>query len=240
MVKREKRGEKLPPLQPAARSMNLRIYAVALAFSALLFLVGLLVGAQLSSQVSQGFAKQAASLQEDTRELELMLLLISSSGNESRLCPALLEQGGIFDNRTTEFGLSLNVLEKTRGRLNPEVQSLKREYSVMQLRDYLLFRQIAGQCGRINQVIFFYTNVACQDCVEQGQILREFKREHPEVLVYTFDVDIGTPVVSALLSAYNINSYPALLVNGRVVQGKKTGTELQATLGINYNGSSSS
>lgn len=231
MVKRLKNTREIPPLQPAARSLNVRTYAVALAFSALLFLVGLLVGAQLSSQVSQDFVKQAAQLQEDNRELELMLLLISSSGNESRLCPALLEQGRNFDERTTEFGLSLDVLEKSRGRLNEEVQSLKRDYSVMQLRDYLLFRQIAVHCNvELDQIIFFYTNTACQDCVEQGQILREYKRQNPEVLVYTLDVDIGTPVVSALTESYGIATYPALLINGRIVQRKLEAQELDAQL----------
>ena len=238
MVKKEL----LPPLQPAARSLNVRIYAIVLVFSAFLFLVGILVGTQLSSGVSREFLQKADDLQANSRELELTLLLLSSAqGDVAKLCPALLEQASSLDRRTNEFGISLDALEKSRGRFDANVQSLKRQYSIMQVRDYLLYKQIASQCSTpLKQIIFFYTNEGCRDCVEQGQILREFKRGNQEVLVYTLDVDIGTPVVSALISTYNLTHYPALVVNGEVVQGKKTGAELQAMLGINSNSSSSS
>lgn len=229
MVKKEN----LPPLRPALRSFNWRTYSVAFVFSAFLFLAGILVGLQLSSQVSAEFAQQAEQLRSNTRELELMLLLLSSSRDDaSRLCPALLQQAQRFDERTTEFGLSLDTLEKSRGRLDSSVQSLKREYSVMQVRDYLLFKQISGECNQslVAQIVFFYTNEGCPACVEQGAVLREFKRANPQVLVYTLDVDIGTPVTRALLETNGISSFPALLVNGVVVQGKKSAGELKALL----------
>ncbi len=225
-------SEKLPPLAPAPRALNLKTYAVALVFSAFLFLVGILVGTQLSSQVSQEFIAQADTLQENTRELELLLLLLSSTKADApRLCPLMLSQARAFDESTTAFGLSLDALEKSRGRLDGTVQSLKRDYSAMQVRDYLLVKQISDACGSgAKQMIFFYANEGCPACGQQGAVLRDFKRASPSVLVYTLDVDIGTPITNALLQAYGITTYPALVVNGKAFAGEKSANELQALL----------
>ncbi len=224
--------KKLPPLRPAPRSFSWRTYSVAFVFSAFLFLAGIFVGLQLSSQVSAQFAQQAEELRSNTRELEVLLLLVSSaSGGGTRFCSALLEQARALDERTTDFGLRLDALEKSRGRLDAGVQSLKRDYSIMQVRDYLVFEQISRACNQpLSQIVFFYSNEGCPACSEQGAVLRELKRANPAVLVYALDVDIGTPITRALTQALEINSYPAMLVDGRVVSGLKNQQELLALL----------
>ena len=143
----------------------------------------------------------------------------------------MLSQARKFDEGTTAFGLSLDALERSRCRLDSQVQSLKRDYSQMQVRDYLLVKQISAACGtNADQVLFFYTNEGCGPCSAQGAVLRDFKRANPSVLVYTLDVDIGEPVTAALVSAYGFSAYPALVVNGRAVSGLKSAAELQSLL----------
>ncbi len=222
----------LEPLQPAARSFNWRTYSVAFVFSVVLFSAGIFIGLQLSSQVSAEFASQAEQLRAGTRDLEVLLLLVSSANSGgTRLCPALLSQARALDARTTDFGVSLDVLEKSRGRLDVGVQSLKRDYSVMQVRDYLLFNQISSSCAApLHQIVFFYTNDGCADCVEQGAILRGYKRLHPDVLIYSLDVDIGTPITQALTQAFAITSYPSMLVDGKSVSGIRDGAGLDLLL----------
>lgn len=222
----------LPSLSEAPRKLNMRIYVIAFIFSAVLFVAGVLLGLQLASQVTSDFSRQADTLSQNTQQLEVMLLLASQGANDSKaICPVLLQQAKGFDSQTTEFGISLDALEKNRGISDSQVQFLKRNYSQMQVRDYLLLKEVANQCNtKVNQIIFFYTNLDCTDCGRQGQVLHKFKVENPTVFIYTLDVDINTPITQTLVQAYGIPSYPAMIVNGQVVMGLRDSSQISKML----------
>jgi len=213
----------------AQRTVSWHLYAVAFVISVLLFSSGFLIGLQLVQNVNEGLRQELDSLKLRTTEMELLLLLKQNSSVE--LCPFYAEQLRLFDVQTTDFGQKIDFLEKNRGREDGAVQSLKREYLLMQMRDYLLVQRINQECPqKISTILFFYTNQDCPECTRQGEIGPPLKREMPGVMIYAFDVDLKSAAVQALEKIYGVGNYPTLVINGKAYQGYQSKEQVEALL----------
>ncbi|MFH1779864.1 MAG: hypothetical protein ABH803_01825 [Candidatus Micrarchaeota archaeon] len=208
------------------RKISWRLYASAFLISVFVFAIGLLVGLQVADSVNQGLQSELTSLRLRTTELELLFFLNTTT---PELCSFYSTQVTSFDADTSDFGARLGFLEEQRGRTDAGVQDLKREFSLMQLRDFLFVKRVNELCPQagINTVLFFYTNDNCLECTQQGLVGPDLKQINPsKVMVYAFDVDLNSPAVNALLSLYRINHYPSMVVNGETLRGLQTKSEI--------------
>ncbi len=126
----------------------------------------------------------------------------------------------------------ISYTEQTTGNRD-EVELLKKQYTILQVKDFLLTKRIAERCKqKINTIFYFYGNRdACNDCVKQGFVLDAIREKYPGVRVYSFDHNLDLSTIKALNSIYKIqNSLPSLVVNGKTVSGFKTVEELEALL----------
>lgn len=213
----------------AERSISWNLYAVAFVISLLLFGAGFLLGLQLTQGVNEGLRQELEVLKARTAELELLSLLKQNSSVD--LCPLYGTHLQQFDVQTTEFGQKIDYLERSRGREDAAVQSLKREYLQMQVRDYLLVQRINQECPqKISTILFFYTNQNCPECTRQGEIGPPLKKEMPNVMIYAFDADLGSAAVQALEKIYGVRSYPALVVNGKTLEGYQPKEKVESLL----------
>ncbi len=215
------------------RSFSWKLFAVAFVISGLLFALGVLLGLQISQQANAQMLFELEALQSQTRELELFSLLQADSleGNASKFCSHFHEQLGKFGDETAKFGVRLEALEKKRGADDPLTKKLRADYSVMEIRDFLLIKQLNSKCEkRIPAVIYFYTNIQCPACTQQGLVLRELKRIRPDVQIYQLNSDLDTPVIGSIIAIYEIKEYPSLLVGGAVLGGFQPKDEILAAL----------
>jgi thiol-disulfide isomerase/thioredoxin len=117
----------------------------------------------------------------------------------------------------------LNYTEKDRGENDPEVISLKQNYSLLEIKDYLLMRQIAEKC-KTNPVsiIYFYSNTdgECPDCQKEGYVLTQLRTDYPDLRVYSFDYDLDLSAIKTLLLINKIKGQlPALIINDDTYYG---------------------
>lgn len=114
-----------------------------------------------------------------------------------------------------------------------EVQLLKKQYSILQVKDFLLSKRIAERCKqKISTIFYFYGNKdACIDCVKQSYVLDALREKYPSVRVYSFDYNLDLSTIKALISIYKIqNSLPGLVINGKTVTGFKTVEDMETLL----------
>ncbi len=114
-----------------------------------------------------------------------------------------------------------------------EVQLLKKQYSILQVKDFLLSKRIRERCGeRTNTIFYFYgSQETCTECVKQSYVLDAIRAKYPEVRVYSFDYNLDLSTIKALTSIYKIqNTLPGLVVNGKTVSGFKSVEELETLL----------
>ncbi len=214
-------------------SIHWTAYLVAFGITVFIFAIGILLGAQLNQQSSQQLLEQSSKLGRQATELEVLSLLGRDAGNASEaLCKLYASQARVLGEDTATYGRRLEALENARGAQDESVQSLKSEYMVLEIRDFLFVREVNRRCNdRINTILYFYSNRDCPACKSQGETLSRIRQGSPnDILVYSFDKDLPTNAVEALKESYGISKAPALVVNGKLMEGSQSEPQIKAAL----------
>lgn len=142
---------------------------------------------------------------------------------------ALLEDSSCEDIGTNSLSDELSVLEerlssteKDRGDDDKDIVSVKKYYTLLQIKDYLLMKKIAEKCKLSPaSIIYFYSNNGeCQDCQKMGYVLTKMREDYPKLRVYAFDYNLDVGALKTLISIHNIkNQTPALIINDKVYYG---------------------
>jgi len=151
---------------------------------------------------------------------------------------SLLQEMSCSDISTTALSSELNSLadkitysESNIGVKNVDVISLKKYYSILEIKDYMLMKKITERCGQKSIfILYFYSNDNCADCTKQGYILTSLRAKYPNLRVYSFDYNLDLSAIKAMLSIYKItNNLPALVINGKVYNGLKSIESIEKT-----------
>ena len=142
---------------------------------------------------------------------------------------SLLEESSCKDVGTgtlsTELGSleeKLSYTENERGHDNAEVQTLKKYYSLLEIKDYLLMTRISEKCKKTPlSIIYFYsTDKTCGDCEKEGYVLTHLRETYPELRVYSFDYNIDLSAVKTLISINKVkNTLPSIIIKDKIYYG---------------------
>lgn len=153
-------------------------------------------------------------------ESEIQFQLLSDAACDDPDTP------NIMLDEINSLAKKLENLEAQRSDKDPEVISLKKNYTLLLVKNYLLLRDRASRCGeQYATVIYFYsTKDACPDCEKTGLVLSDLRREYDRVHVYAIDYNLGLPAIETLKSIYKIDDskLPALVINRRPYYGFKS------------------
>ncbi|HTH93448.1 MAG TPA: hypothetical protein VL576_03145 [Candidatus Paceibacterota bacterium] len=103
-----------------------------------------------------------------------------------------------------------------------QIALLKQQYSVLEVKDFLLNKQISARCKTpIATILYFYkTDNTCADCTKQGYVLDALRQNYPQIRVYSFDAGLDSSTIRALLTIYKVpDNLPALIINGKTKSG---------------------
>lgn len=121
-------------------------------------------------------------------------------------------------NELSDLGTRLSYAEDQLGIGNPQVIRLKEQYSLLEIRDYLLTKQLAAVC-RTNPVIvlYFYSNAGdCADCDKAGYALSYLHTTYPALRVYSFDYNLDLGALKTLIAITKIQeNLPAFVIQGK-------------------------
>lgn len=168
-----------------------------------------------------------------TIEDKISLDLMSSETQFS-----LLQELSCKDVSTTVLSSELNSLaekisysESNMGSDDDNVVSLKKYYSLLEIKDYLLMKKITERCGQKSIfVLYFYKNEKCDDCTKQGYVLTSLREKYPNLRVYSFDYNLDISAIKAMTSIYKVpDNLPAIVINGKVYSGFQTIEEIEKT-----------
>lgn len=202
-------------------------YVLAFAFTAVVFFGALLV--------SNHFAdKRIAEIKSIENKISLGVL---SSETQFALlkessCKAI-DHSTAFSEELNSLAQKLSYMEDDLGTNNPEVISLKKYYSLLQVKDYLLVKQVREKCGvKPITIIYFYSNAGdCADCVREGYVLTKLRQEFPELRIYSFDYNLDLSVVKTMESIYGVrNTLPALNIWEENYYGFKSAEDIETII----------
>lgn len=151
---------------------------------------------------------------------------------------SLLQELSCKDVSSTILSSELNSLtekisysETNLGNNDVNVVSLKKYYSLLEIKDYLLMKAITQRCGQKSIfILYFYKNDKCDDCTKQGYVLTSLKEKYPDIRVYSFDYNLDLSAIRAMTSIYKVpDSLPAIVINGKVYSGLQSIEQVEKT-----------
>ncbi|KKT22092.1 MAG: hypothetical protein UW07_C0045G0002 [Candidatus Nomurabacteria bacterium GW2011_GWF2_43_8] len=128
----------------------------------------------------------------------------------------------VFSSELGELGNKLEWSQENLG-ATEEVSYLKKYYSLLQIKDYLLAKRISERCKTKSAfILYFYTTAEnCSLCEEESLVLSALRTAYPELRVYSFDYSTDLSAVSSMLQIYKIKdtALPALVIDEDVLTG---------------------
>lgn len=124
----------------------------------------------------------------------------------------------------------LSYTEGQRGSNDEEVKTLKKYYSLLEIKDYLLMNKITEKCNTtpISIIYFYSSDNTCEDCEREGYVLTKLRETYPELRVYSFDYDIDLSAVKTLISINKVkDELPAIIVKGKTYYGFQSIEDLE-------------
>lgn len=171
-------------------------------------------------------------------QLKLIESKISLDLMSSETQFSLLQEQSCKEVSSTVLSSELNSLadkisysENNIGVENVDVISLKKYYSLLEIKDYLLMKKIRERCGEKSIfILYFYKNDNCDDCTKQGYVLTSLREKYPELRVYSFDYNLDLSAIRTMTSIYKVSdNLPAIVINGKVYSGLQTVEEIEKT-----------
>ncbi len=153
---------------------------------------------------------------------------------------SLLEESSCKDvgskSLSSELGSLEDKLSSTagdRGNDDEQVQTLKRYYSLLEIKDYLLMNKIYEKCKKAPlSILYFYsTDSGCPDCEKEGYVLTRLREEYPDLRVYSFDYNVDLTAVKTLVSINKVeNKLPALYIKDQIYYGFQSIEDLEKNI----------
>ncbi len=164
--------------------------------------------------------KDLNSIQEklsvDTLSLETQISLL-----ESAPC-SIVGNGTELTSELDDLGQRLSYTENQLGSDDPQVILLKKQYSLLEIRDYLVTQEFAKTCKTKQvTVLYFYSNHSdCKNCNRAGYALSYLHNTYPNIRVYSFDYDLDLGAQKTLISIKKIaGTLPAFVIDGTTTYG---------------------
>jgi len=136
----------------------------------------------------------------------------------------------ILSGELAELGQKIEWGEENIGNTD-ELIYLKKYYSLLQIKDYLLMKKMVSRCGKKSAfILYFYTKIQdCGECQKQSLILSTLREKYPELRVYSFDYSIELSAVNTMIDIYKIEDtkLPALVIDDSLLTGLRSIEELE-------------
>ncbi len=153
----------------------------------------------------------------DTLSLDTQFSLLEAAPCDSAASSTALT------GELSDLGNRLAYAEGQLGSNDAQVVRLKEQYSLLEIRDYLITKQLAAACGtKPVTVLYFYSNAGdCADCDKAGYALSYLRTTYPSLRVYSFDYNLDLGALKTLISLDKIKkgSLPAFVINGKASNG---------------------
>lgn len=198
------------------RSARWQPYAIAFAITALLFATAFYASNYFNNRRIQDIRATQDDISTDILSIETQFDLL-----QEHSCSDVAENS-ILPSALSSLGSQLSYMESQGAGNAAEVVRLKRLYSLLEIKDYLLMKQIAEKCNlKPVFILYFYSNTGnCADCQNQGYVLTALSEKYPQLRIYSFDYDLDVSALQTLISIDNVEKkLPALLINGKAYYG---------------------
>jgi len=213
------------------RKISKNKFILVFIITAIIFSIGVFVGSKFTSYVILDIEQSQETLKNQISGVDLKNEIL----RKTDICE--LSWDSIWKDKV-ELGNLVEILERRLGKEDPQVILTKTNYQLVQVRTWLLLKDIKERCNTETKIIlFFYTNKKNDPLGDdtqsetQGAVLNAaYNKYGSDVSIFSFDVNINNPAVETLLEIYGVTITPTLVIEGKTYIGLKSLPEIEQYL----------
>jgi len=209
--------------------VRLNIYTKAFLISAGIFIIGIFIGMNVEKFVASDFISRTRYVEESVQEIELEMLYFQGL-NETYSCNFLGEIVRRTNNNLDELSGQLSRYSETNVLFGgTDVENLKKRYTSLLIKDWILQERIKKMCGdKTVTILYFYDRRGCDDCIIQGNILSILKNSFREkIMIFPLDRRVDLSMIGVLMSRFNVTTVPSIVIEEKTYSGIVVGEKLE-------------
>ncbi len=208
------------------KRINWKKYLLVFLITTIIFASGFYLSSVIVGRKIETITKLQQGLSIDILSLETQFSVLTNAScdklNESTLTQELYD-----------ISQKLVSVENDLGENNTDYLLLKKYYSILEIKHWLLLQKTAKVCKtNLLSIIYFYSDTKnCSTCADQGYILTALREKYPALRVYSFDYNLSLAPLESIKSIYKLkNDLPILVIGDDVYYGFKNTPDLEAIL----------
>ncbi len=175
---------------------------------------------------------------EDIEDIEASYYLMEYLQERNGSCESIIEQLNYLEARLWQFDEKIRLYSEAQQAFTGDEFYLqqKKRLNRREIIQLSMINKVKKRCGYNDTVIlYFYGNCKAEpNCGEQGFVLNYINEKiDPEVSILSFDGDRNTSVVNTLMKAYNVTSYPCIVIEDSTYCGLMNRGEVERLLCLN-------
>ncbi len=174
----------------------------------------------ITGKINNTRVKKLNNLQEklslNILSTETRFALLKESSCDKVLKGSNLEIG--ITEELNSLAQKIKFLESTLDKKNDDLTLLKDRYALLQIKDYLLVKELAKKCKYTIATILYFYDDNCPQCKNQSLVLDKIRDNYNHVRVYWFDASLDTPTMNIMKDIFSIKNYPAIVIGKDVYQ----------------------
>ena len=205
-----------------------RKYLLAFVITGAIFATAFYIAARFDAQRIADIRATQDAISIDLLSSETQFELLGNLDCET------IAEHPVLTDELNSLAEQLSFAEGRLGSDNTEVIQLKKQYSLLEIKDYILMQQISQKCGtKPVYVLYFYSNSGdCPDCSRAGDVLTYLRQTYPDLRVYSFDYNLDLSALQTLVALRKVKGpLPAFVINNKpAVYGFKSLDEMEALI----------
>jgi hypothetical protein len=208
-------------------SFDWKKYLITLLITAAIFFTALFLNNYFNNKRLADIKNIQSSIATDIASSEVQYSLLGDLS-----CQEVTES--VLSPELNDLADRIQYGEQNLGPTDESIIQLKKDYSLLEIKDYLLMKKISDRCGKSTVfVLYFYSNTHCDDCVNQGYVLTALRQKYPQLRVYSFDYDLDLSAIKTLINIYKLKGeLPAMVIEDKVYYGFNSTSNIEKDLPV--------
>jgi hypothetical protein len=203
-------------------------YIITFSITLAIFLTALYTSSYFNQKRIQDIRATEEKISVDILSLETQFDLLQELSCKD------IKENPVLSQELNSLAKRLAFAEEQLGTDNDEVLALKRSYTILQIKDYILMKRVSEKCKDFNPVFvfYFYSNSGdCPDCNREGYVLTFLREQYPQLRVYAFDYNLDLSALRTLVNLNNVEkNLPALVISDTVYYGFQSREDIELAI----------
>lgn len=205
--------------------MNKKRYLITFIITIILFFLAFYISGIFANEKIDEIKLIQDKIATDILSTETRFVLLGSSSCKHFQSNDTFETD--LNKELSEMAKKVKFMENQLGSDDERVFLIKDQYSLLQIKDYILKKQLREKCGEKFSSILYFHNLDCEKCKEQSIVLDEIHARYPDVRIYWFEYESRNPAMETLVSMFAIKNTPALVVDDNKYEGFQSLEEIE-------------